>query len=172
MAVRLSALRDGRPLSPTAALYPPRRFLVLISVRCSVDPRAIVRLEGLSQLKIQWSQVAYSKYDVSSKIVFRQTLLFAFLLLLCKHYLLTSGAESFFRSRQLCSHSRTSQHFMEPEGSSPCSQEPHTGPCPEPDRSSTYHPILPSQIDPVHTILSYLSKIYFNIVHPPTSWSS
>jgi hypothetical protein len=29
-----------------------------------------------------------------------------------------------------------------------------------------------SQIDPVPTISSYLSKINFNIVHPPTSWSS
>jgi hypothetical protein len=27
------------------------------------------------------------------------------------------------------------------------------------------------QINPIHTILSYLSKIHFNIVHPPTSWS-
>jgi hypothetical protein len=25
-----------------------------------------------------------------------------------------------------------------------------------------------SQIDPIHTIPSYLSKIHFNIVHPPT----
>jgi hypothetical protein len=32
-------------------------------------------------------------------------------------------------------------------------------------------PIL-SQLDPVHTIPSYLSKIHFNIIHPPTSWSS
>jgi hypothetical protein len=31
-------------------------------------------------------------------------------------------------------------------------------------------PIL-SQFDPVYTIRSYLSKIHFNIVHPPTSWS-
>jgi hypothetical protein len=30
-------------------------------------------------------------------------------------------------------------------------------------------PIL-SQFDPVHTIPSYLCKIHFNIVHPPTSW--
>jgi hypothetical protein len=27
-----------------------------------------------------------------------------------------------------------------------------------------------SQIDPVHTSPSYLSKIHFNIVHPPTYW--
>jgi hypothetical protein len=44
MAVSFSVLRAGRPLSPG-------RSLVLISVRGSVDPRAIVRLEGLSQLK-------------------------------------------------------------------------------------------------------------------------
>jgi hypothetical protein len=74
------------------------------------------------------------------------------------HMEFTHGAEPFFRSRQLCSYSRTSQHFMEPEGSLPYSQEPSTGPYPEPDRSSPHHPIL--------------SKIHFNIVHPPTSWSS
>jgi hypothetical protein len=56
--------------------------------------------------------------------------------------LLTYGAEPFLRSCQLCSNSGTSQHFKEPEGSSPCSQEPSTGPYPEPDRSSPYHPIL------------------------------
>jgi hypothetical protein len=48
---------------------------------------------------------------------------------------------------------------MEPEGSSPCSQEP------------SLVPIL-SQINPIHTIPSYLSQIHFHIAHPPTSWSS
>jgi hypothetical protein len=33
---------------------------------------------------------------------------------------LTDGAEPFSRSRQMCSHSRISQHFMEPEGILPC----------------------------------------------------
>jgi hypothetical protein len=48
MAVRLSALRAGSPLRP-------RRFLALISVRGWVDPRTILRLEGLGKLKkIQW----------------------------------------------------------------------------------------------------------------------
>jgi hypothetical protein len=46
---------------------------------------------------------------------------------------------------------------MEPEGSLPCSQEPSTDPYREPDKSNPYYPIL--------------SKINFNIVHPPMSWS-
>jgi hypothetical protein len=48
---------------------------------------------------------------------------------------------------------------MEPEGSLPCLQGPSTGPYPEPDQSSPYHPIQ-------------LSKIHSYIILPPTSMSS
>jgi hypothetical protein len=44
MAVKLSALRARSPL-------PPRKFLVLISIRGWVNFSATVRLEGLGQLK-------------------------------------------------------------------------------------------------------------------------
>jgi hypothetical protein len=47
---------------------------------------------------------------------------------------------------------------MEPVGALLCSQELSNSPYPEPDQSSPHNPIL--------------SKIHFNIIHPPTSWSS
>jgi hypothetical protein len=63
-------------------------------------------------------------------------------------------AESFLRSRQSLSYSKSSQHFMEPEGSLRCSQEPSTGFYPEPDQSNPYH--LISCLRSI-LILSYLN---------------
>jgi hypothetical protein len=50
------------------------------------------------------------------------------------------GTASFLRSHWSLGY--TSRHFMEPEGSSPCSQEPSTGPYPGLDQPSPYHPVL------------------------------
>jgi hypothetical protein len=64
----------------------------------------------------------------------------------------------------LCSYSRTSQHFMEPEGSLPCSQEPLSGPYSEPDRSSPYHPIpfyLRSNIPRTKSHIHFLELRWF-----------
>jgi hypothetical protein len=84
----------------------------------------------------------------------------AFVVITCKLAVaneLTNSMEikPFVRSHQLYSYSKISQHFMEPESSLPCSEEPSTGPYPEPDKSNPYHPIL--------------SKIHFIIVHPHMS---
>jgi hypothetical protein len=57
MAVWLSTLRAGHPL-------PPGRFLVLISVRGIVDPKAIVRLEELSKLKKSNDLIGNQSHDL------------------------------------------------------------------------------------------------------------
>jgi hypothetical protein len=61
MAVSLSALRAGCPL-------PPGRFLVLVYVRGLVDPKAIVRLEGLGQLKKFSDLIGNRTRDLSGDI--------------------------------------------------------------------------------------------------------
>jgi hypothetical protein len=48
---RLTDVGEVSALRACRHFYPPGRFLVLISFKGRVDPRAIVRLEGLNQLK-------------------------------------------------------------------------------------------------------------------------
>jgi hypothetical protein len=51
-----------QPCAP-AALFPPGSFLVLISIRGWVDPRAIVRLEGLRKLKNPMTSLRIELYN-------------------------------------------------------------------------------------------------------------
>jgi hypothetical protein len=67
-------------------------------------------------------------------------------------YLLTELSPS-WEAANCATNQEIPHNFKEPEGSSPCWQEPSS---------------ILSQFDPVPTIPSYLS----NIVYPPTSWSS
>jgi hypothetical protein len=71
----------------------------------------------------------YRSCDVAAFSIIRITVVISVFVT----YLLTYGAQPFLRSCQLCSNSGTSQHFKEPEGLSPCSQEPSIGPYSEPD---------------------------------------
>jgi hypothetical protein len=70
------------------------------------------------------------------------------------HHTITNAAEPFCRTRQLCSHSELLSILWNPKV------------------DYLVHESLPpvsdlSQMDPVHTIPSYLFKIHFNIIHPP-----
>jgi hypothetical protein len=69
----------------------------------------------------------------------------------------------------LFGHSIVSQHFMEPEGSTPNSQELSTCPYPEPDQSSPHHPIPPLQ-HPTTYVLAFPLAI-FPRAFPPTIYT-
>jgi hypothetical protein len=70
---------------------------------------------------------------------------------------------------------RTSQHFMETEGSLPCSQEPFAGPYPQPEQSIKYHTTLslsePLEYYPLTYVLVFL-VISFLLAFPPYMHSS
>jgi hypothetical protein len=66
------------------------------------------------------------------------------------------GPEHYSRVHQLWGY----QHFMEPEGSLPHSQELSTCSYPVPDQSSPYHPILPLQYPSTHPSLDLPSGLF------------
>jgi hypothetical protein len=63
-----------------------------------------------------------------------------FLLCVILYFMLTSW---FLSPVEAISLAATQEY---PEGSLPCSQEPSTGSCPEPDQSSPYHPCLSKNV--------------------------
>jgi hypothetical protein len=73
------------------------------------------------------------------------------------------GAESSLKIRQSLSYSRISQHFMEPEGSLPCSHEPSTVPYPDPDQSSPYRLIVSKIIHTACVHVPSLISIFLNL---------
>jgi hypothetical protein len=85
--------------------------------------------------------------------------------------LLTHWADPFLRRSHICSYSRISQHYIEPEGSLLCSQEPSTGPYPEPDQLNPYHPIPLRSILilPSHLCLGLPSGLFL-LAFPPISY--
>jgi hypothetical protein len=91
------------------------------------------------QSSITYTEILKLSKEIGKSASVRRTVVYIIYLLT---YLLTYGAELFLRSRQLCSSSRTSQHFTEPEGLKPCSKEHSTGPYPKPYPSNPLHPIL------------------------------
>jgi hypothetical protein len=71
---------------------------------------------------------------------------------------------SFYRKKK--ERKKIPRNFKEPEGSSPCSQEPSTGPYPEPVRSSPYHLILSLQDRSFYgaNILKKVSEVHTNSI--------
>jgi hypothetical protein len=107
-----------------------------------------------STLKMETSkELQFGMSYPSSLRVSRQRFCMHFSYLSC---LLRTGTslESFLRSKQSLNYSRIYKHFTDSEVSLPCSQEPITGP-------------IPSQINLVHNIPRYFSKIHNYIIHLP-----
>jgi hypothetical protein len=145
MAVRLSASWVGRAL-------PQEISCGTFSVRVRLNPRITVLLEGLDKLKRFNYLIRARTRDlpVCRIVAWRAPLIQLNCIkinVFCIDVItqLTNwfcGAEYHSKGHQLCSHSVDSQHFMEPEGSLPRSQELSNCTYPEQHQSSPQHSIL------------------------------
>jgi hypothetical protein len=93
------SLRSLNIIFPEASM----EIIKYTRTRSGSSQSLIVFLHGYLNMKIRWMCHVKMSYP-------------------CKHRVCTHWAEPFLRSCQLCSYSRTSQHFMDPGSSLPCSQ--------------------------------------------------
>jgi hypothetical protein len=93
------------------------------------------RMQEIKFLKIQKPKVKvfYLKCASQAKCVVNLCVCSCTFLRFEAHWLLYTPLAETLRSRQLASHSRNLQQFMETEDSLPCLQTPYTDPYPEPD---------------------------------------
>jgi hypothetical protein len=116
----------------TAYLFPKFRILIppgSVFKRSFYMYTVFIKLINFKMYSFDCLEVRYMKHlndKACSEILTSDLCLFYSLYSRCPSgspalpYKLTYRAEPFSRSRHLCSYSRTSQHFMEPEGSLLC----------------------------------------------------
>jgi hypothetical protein len=125
----LTKARERRVVTFTPwPLYPSERALDTYWIHGSVSSRDSLAVVETTKISCSCRESNYDSFAIQPEALSLANQL--------------HGAEPFLTIRQLRSYSRISQYFTEPEGSLPCSQRPSTGPYPEPDQFSPYHPIL------------------------------
>jgi hypothetical protein len=123
---------------------------------------ALVRAAGRYLPPYRGTQVYYNKQYHKIKWHLTYTYSWSLLFLISLIYVTITNSMELSLSWEAAICEDTQEfptHFMEPEGSLSSSQKPSTGPYPDSDQSIPYYP-------------SDLSRIHFNVIHPPMSRSS
>jgi hypothetical protein len=150
--------------------------LIKMSV-CYVTRKFITAFTRASQWTLSWARRIHStwQYPISSISIlilslhllphssngpFPSGVILTYLLTYLLTYSLTHSMvqDIIWKADCHAARQKISRFFTEPEGSSPCSHVPATGPYPEPAESSSPH--------------RFLSKVHFNVILTPTPRSS